>query len=196
MTGNPDITLSGKFQNGRFEEGSLTPWSKIGDGRVISQLGATGPTEGSYMAIISTGLGYTETSGSIEQDFCLTENTTQLTFNWNFFSEEFIEYCNSEYQDAFSVEICEVDLDNNGSTKECKILLYKDVDSLCDSVTKSDIGFDQGDVYDAGWQNKSADISAYAGKAVRLKFFATDIGDSIYDTAILIDDIKIGETTP
>lgn len=196
MTGNLDVALSGKLQNGGFEEGSLTPWSKTGDGRVITQLGATSPTEGNYMGIVSTGLGYTTTSGSIEQDFCLTANATQLTFNWNFFSEEFLEYCSSVYQDAFSVEMCEVDLDNNGSTKGCTTLLYKDVDSLCGSVTQSDIGFDQGDVHDTGWQNKSVDISAYAGKAVRLKFFATDVGDSIYDTAILIDDIKIVETTP
>ena len=203
MTGNLNVKLSGKLENGGFESGSLTPWKKIGDGRVISQLGATSPTEGSYVGIISTGLGYTTTSGSIEQDFCLASDASQLTFNWNFFSEEFKEYCNSEFQDAFRVELCEIDLENNGTVKTCTTLFTKNIDSLCGSVGRSDITFDQpadengeSGVYNTGWMSQSSDISSYSGKAVRLKFSATDVGDSIYDSAILLDNIKVVETTP
>jgi hypothetical protein len=199
MTGNSNITLSGKIQNAGFETGNLTPWNKIGDGRIISQLGITSPTEGSYMGIISTGLGYTKLAGSLQQDFCVSENANQLSFEWNFFSEEFKEFCGSKYQDTFNVKICELDLENNATEKECKTLLNKNIDSLCSSVGRSDIVFDLpadengSGVYDTGWQNYYQDISDYAGKAVRLKFSATDVGDSIYDTAILIDQIEISE---
>jgi len=200
MTGNSNITLSGKLENAGFETGNLTPWNKIGDGRIISQLGITSPAEGSYMGIISTGLGYTKIAGSLQQDFCVPQDADQISFEWNFFSEEFKEYCGSKYQDTFNVQICELDLENNATEKECKTLLNKNIDSLCSSVGRSDIVFDQpadengSGVYDTGWLPHFEDISDYAGKAVRLKFSATDVGDSIFDTAILIDKIEINKT--
>ena len=54
------------------------------------------------------------------------------------------------------------------------------------------MGFDRGGVYDTGWNtNQEIDVSAYVGKHLRLKFYATDVGDSIYDTAILVDNIVL-----
>ena len=92
--GNNSLKLAtGELENGGFESGSLTPWVKVGDGRVRSQLGATKPTEGNYMGIISTGLGFTTETGQISQSACLSDSATNLRFDWNFFSEEFLEYC-------------------------------------------------------------------------------------------------------
>jgi hypothetical protein len=48
-----------------------------------------------------------------------------------------------------------------------------------------------GDVYMTDWQNFAYDISAFQGKTVTLQFEAEDLGDEIYDTAILLDNIKI-----
>lgn len=45
--------------NGDFEFGKIDGWTKEGDGRVISKLVTQVPTGGSYMGIISTGLGFT-----------------------------------------------------------------------------------------------------------------------------------------
>lgn len=181
---------SGRFINLDFESGNSTPWMQDGDGRVISQLGVTKPSGGTYMGIISTGLGYATQSGSIKQKGCFSGKTKSLTFNWNFFSEEFKEYCGSQYQDAFSVIICET----NGSTaSNCQTLFTRKVDDLCSAVTKSDVSFDQGDVYNTGWGSATVDVSAWAGKKVQLEFYSTDVGDSIYDSAILLDDIQVQE---
>ena len=206
--GADDLVLSsGTLKNGGFEDGILTPWTKAGDGRVISQLGGTSPTEGSYMGIISTGLGYTTSNGSVTQDFCLTAKADKLTFDWNFFSEEFKEYIGSSYQDAFQVSISVYDTTTK-TWKTADTLFNKAIDDLGSMVTRSDIGFDRKDgeddgtgtgtkiypgVFDTGWENANISLTAYAGKHVRLKFFATDVGDSIYDTAILIDNIKVVE---
>ena len=190
--GADDLVLSsGSLANGGFEDGVLSPWTRSGDGRIITQLGDTEPTAGSYMGIISTGLGYTTENGQLSQDFCASANIDMLTFKWNFFSEEFLEWCGSQYQDAFRVSVCVID-DATGA-ETCDQVFYREVDDLCGIVSKSDVGFDQGDVYNTGWLTAEIDVSAYASKHLRLKFFTTDVGDSIYDTAVLLDEITITE---
>ncbi|MFT7288658.1 MAG: hypothetical protein ACI87W_002780 [Halieaceae bacterium] len=191
-TGASDLKLSdGNLTNLGFEEGVLTPWEKDGDGRVISQLGATLPVEGVYMGIISTGLGFTVDAGSIEQSGCLAPTAANLNFNWNFFSEEFIEFCDSSFQDAFNVQMCEID--DGGAEQNCSTLFDTFIDALCDSVSPVDISFDQGDVYSTGWQSQNVDISPFAGKRVVLKLNSTDVGDSIYDSAITVDNIQVSD---
>jgi hypothetical protein len=91
------------------------------------------------------------------------------------------------------VEICEAkDVDGAITKSKCKTLFVKTIDDLCDSVSKVSIKFDQeeGDVFDTGWQQQDIDISSYAGKNISLQFYSTDVGDSIYDSAILIDNIR------
>jgi hypothetical protein len=175
------------LDNGGFENGNLGAWSPFGDGRVLTQLGQFTPTGGSYMGVVSTGLGFTTSSGSIEQKICLPSNAQSLEFRWNFNSEEFIEYCGSIYQDFFKVEI----ITDSGTTT----LFYRKVDDLCPQVFHTGLVFDRGDVWSTGWLSQSIDISTIAaanlGKSVTIRFSAGDVGDSVYDTAILLDEIKV-----
>ena len=206
IQGKGDLRLSGKLKNAGFENGVLAPWSKMGDGRVLTRLGATKPTEGgfleSYMAIISTGLGYTEDVGAIDQNFCMDADAKYLEFDWNFFSEEFREYCGSSFQDSFNVNMYVFDV-TTGAIESQAELFYRKIDDLCGMVGEADVVFDiSGEgcepdsfydckVWKTGWQRAKVDISAFADKSVGLKFYASDIGDSIYDSAILIDNIAI-----
>ncbi|PSW21996.1 hypothetical protein C9I98_01665 [Photobacterium sanctipauli] len=187
--GSDNLQLSnGMLNNLKFENGNLAPWNKEGDGRIITQLGPDKPTDGKYMSIISTGLGFTTQSGKLTQQGCLGNDVNTISFNWNFYSEEFIEYCNTQFDDKFFVEICEVDSD----LTNCSILLETSVNELCTnpaSLSKSNISFDQGDVYTTNWQNATFDISAFSGKRINLSLYVTDVGDSIYDSAILVDSI-------
>ena len=43
------------------------------------------------------------------------------------------------------------------------------------------------------WQKQCTDVSGLSGadKKVTLKFFATDTGDSIFDTVILLDEVTV-----
>ena len=54
-----------------------------------------------------------------------------------------------------------------------------------------DIVFDIGDVWMTGWQNFKYDITPFTSKTVTLKFEAVDEGDEIFDTAILLDNIRL-----
>ena len=56
----------GSLINASWDAGKSTGWKAVGDGRVISRLGVTVPVAGKFMGIISTGLGFTAQSGSLE----------------------------------------------------------------------------------------------------------------------------------
>lgn len=174
--------------NGGFEEGSLTGWNKNGDGRVITQLVYLSPTAGSYMGIISTGLGFTTTTGSISQSFCVADTDTTLSLKWNFISEEFMEWIGSQYQDYFGIKLIESD-----GTEH--ILFYKTIDDIDAEYSLKDVSpeivFDQGDAYMTGWETFTYDITAFRGVSLTLILESGDKGDSIYDTAILLDEIKL-----
>jgi hypothetical protein len=171
------------LEDGGFELGNLGAWTASGDGRVVSQLGQFAPAQGSFSGIISTGLGFTVSSGSISESVCLPANAQRLEFNWNFCSAEFVEYCGSVFQDFFKVEI----ITETGT----QTIFFRRVDDLCGSVFLTNLVFDRPDVWSTGWQFQSLDISANQGNSVIVRFSAGDVGDSIYDTAILLDGISI-----
>ncbi len=181
--------------NRSWESGNLNGWLKGGDGRVIPKLGATVPVGGKFMSIISTGLGYTTQTGEIKQKFCIQPGKTKLTFWWKYYSEEFEEFCGSQYQDKFTARI--------ESKVANKTMVDVTVDSLCKKgkcskcgtqfkgLTPADVSFDKGGVFMTPWVLTSADVTPFAGNgSINLRLFTTDVGDSIYDTAILIDKIE------
>lgn len=207
---NAKFTLSGSgtmkyaldLMNGDFANG-LMGWTKVGDGRAISQLGFLTPQTGNYMGIISTGLGYTTLMGSISQSFLVPNNVSELNMKWNFLSEEFLEYIGSQYQDTFEVLLISEEYGT-------EILMRKTIDDIAaefgafppsdeypDGIAgdliyvSPDIVFDRGDVYMTGWQSSSFNITGYQGKCVSLVLRCTDVGDSIFDTAVLLDDIEL-----
>lgn len=194
MFGSSNARYVSDLVNGNFETGNLQGWTKDGDGRVISQLVFITPIEGNFMGIISTGLGFTTESGSISQGICIPAGKTTLSFKYDFLSEEFMKYVGTLYQDYFKVIIKTKDSEDQ--------LFYKKIDDLQDEVTQAvGIHFDQplwepGDttedgVWMTGWTTVTLDVSAYAGKPVTLTFACGDVGDSIFDTAVLLDEIKI-----
>ena len=196
LKGANNIHYTEDLINGDFEFGILDGWTKAGDGRVISKLGSLNPTQPAFMGIISTGLGFTEATGSIFQTFRVRNNQTTLSVKWNFLSEEFLEYINSDYQDYFRIVIRRTD----GSED---VLLSKTIDDLASDFgatlespgslipVSPGIVFDVGDVYMTNWQTSTFNISQYQGQRVTLIFEAGDVGDSIYDTAILLDEASV-----
>jgi len=188
--GNEELTYGTELQNGDFELGTLAAWDVAGDGRVISRLGDQAPVDGIAMGIVSTGLGYTLNTGELNQTVCVPEAGDTLRLAYNYFSEEFLEWCGSQYQDFFQVSVIDA------AALETVVFTVR-IDDLCDDVTPAGIQFDQGPegadagVYRTGWRGLALDISPWAGQTVTLRFKAGDIGDSIYDSAILIDGIRV-----
>ena len=55
------------------------------------------------------------------------------------------------------------------------------------------INFEDGDntAYHTGWKTVTVDISEYQGQYITIRFVVFDVGDSIYDTAALIDNVHL-----
>lgn len=181
--------------NPSFETGDRTAWAFAGDGRVVAGLGATIPVEGKFMGLVSTGLGFTQQTGELKQTFCIDSTQTTGRFYWKYYSEEFLEWCGSTFQDTF---VAKLDGDVGQIT-----MVNVTVDSLCPSsecggcggqyvgLVPSDVSFDVGGVYNTPWQLAESDVSALAGTGpVTFSYFTTDAGDSIYDTVILVDALE------
>ena len=186
LFGNDAMHYTLTLLNGDFEAGSLLGWNVEGDGRVISKLGNEDANKGNYMGIISTGLGYTTSTGQISQQFYIPDDHEFLQFKWNFFSEEFIEWVGSQYQDFIKIAI----LDENGIEH---ILLNKNIDQFNNEFELVNVSptivFDQGDVFSTSWQTGIFDLSPYKDQNVTLVISAGDVGDSMYDSALLLDEI-------
>jgi len=208
--------------NGTFEDGSWNGWNGNGDVRIITQLGPLKPTEGNYMAIISTGLGFenndVQGKGSIgydynsdsyiEQNFIVPAGVTTLSFGYNFISEEPTEFVDTIFNDTFKATITSSvyaydstvisNVYNNNVYGEKTIVIASE--SINESTeywieeNKVDIDFYGGDnaTYMTNWKHVEFDVSEFAGKrSIVLRFHVWDQGDSIYDTAVLIDNIVL-----
>lgn len=122
------------------------------------------------------------------KELCLDKNAirTKLQFSYDFISEEPMEYVGSSYDDKFMVRIN----DSQGKT------LYSEV---FESVNKSawypvgGINFDGGDstTYHTLWKTGEIDISAYCNSLIEIEFIVCDVGDSTYDSAVLLDNIEL-----
>ncbi|OGY30473.1 MAG: hypothetical protein A3F35_03490 [Candidatus Woykebacteria bacterium RIFCSPHIGHO2_12_FULL_45_10] len=186
LLGNRSLVMGGKnLQNLSFEDG-LVGWQADGDARVIARLASLVPQEGKKMAIISTGLGSVSDSiSTLSQVICSKEGKATLTFKYNFVSEEPMEYVGSKYDDYFVVTV-----DING--KKATV-----VEKLINNASWTPIGginFAGGDstTFMTGWATQSFDLGEIKkDDKVQIEFRVGDKGDSIYDSAALIDDVAL-----
>lgn len=196
--GNSEATLYHQLSNGAFELDdllgldSLTSWKTYGDARSIYKLSGIKPKSIPKMAIISSGFGSknSETTSSIYQTFLVPEDATTLSFSYDVVSEEPMEWRGSKYNDKFVVDI----LDTKGKPLEEQQLVYESVNTS-DWYPVDGINFPGGDdtTYHTRWQDYSSDVLAkYQGQLIVIRFTVYDCGDSIYDTAALIDSISVG----
>ncbi len=198
LRGNQNKVLMGTgIQNPSFEESSSisnSKWKYGGDARIINKLASLTPQKGNRMAVITTGIGSLEkvyksgTQGSyIYQYFKVPAKAKSLSFSYDIVSEEPLEWVDSEYDDRFYAEL----IDKNGNIIK-QIALETVNNAKWYSI--SGINFEGGDdtTYHTTWKTvKDTTISKYAGQYVFLRFSVSDVGDSIYDTAALIDNIVI-----
>lgn len=185
MAGDGRSTYSGSegVLNGGFENSTLKSWEGDGDARVIDRLGPYTQRDGAFMGVISTGFGLADFPGSIGQTTCLPFGRHRLRFDWNFLSEEFRNFCGTEFNDAFVVSVNDTQV------------FRRDVNELCTTnITKiPNLVFGAGDdVYATGWQSADVDLSQALGghRTARLRFGVANSGDLRFDTAVLLDRIR------
>lgn len=180
------------LRDGGMESGPA--WLGSGDHRILRRAGAYLPPQGQFVGAVSTGFGPTTTAGSLWQRVCVPAGTTSVQFRWNFASDEFMTSCgNPKYQDRFTVTLATPSLSIE--------LLSREIDDLCDSVSPSlfdvpDSGYtdEDGQAWATGWQSFESDaIAQFAGtgEPVELRFAVSDEGDSLFDSVLLIDDVRL-----
>lgn len=183
------------IRNSGFERGDITSWTNTGATTASQQLGPTStgviitPTEGQWMADINTGSGSVGSVGSsLSQSFKVPAGAKTLRLDFNFVSEEFPEFVGSIFDDAFRAVIttpngestfAQVRVNASGGFQLIGDCFFPGGDSTCGQT---------------GWREGSVDLSSFSGTnqtiTVTLLFSAVDAGDNIYDTHVLIDNIR------
>ncbi len=188
----PPVTRDG-IRNGGFERGNLSSWALTGAGQARAQLACSGgtisPTEGKFMGDINTGPGSVGATGSaIKQRFRVPAGVKTLRVDFNFVSEEFPEFVGSVFNDSFRATVTTP----NGETTFAEV----SVNQSGGFSMIGDCGFPGGDTTtgQTGWRTGSVDLSTFSGTGVTIEvdllFSANDAGDDIYDTHVLVDNIR------
>lgn len=186
LKGDGNFRFSAKgtpITNGDFEKGSLFGWSYLHDSKVVTKLGELKPTQGNYMGMISTGLGtQIESDSYIEQKIYVPDDANYLLFDYNFISEEYPYFVNEDtyYDDTFEVYLGE------------DVICHESAgSSTWYPISGMDFSSGDGLFGHTGWKHKIVSVDEYRGRFLILKFRVWDVGDSIYDSAAIIDNIRI-----
>ncbi len=176
-------------------------WYGTGDARFVEALGGYNAYHLRRAGVISTGLGFTQASGSFKQRFCIPAGKEKIFWSWNYITSEWSFFCGDDrFQDTFRVTLTPRD-------GEPIVMQEFKVDDLCNGANETslfDIPEPEGQTAEqgadgmtaaTGWRHTQGfDVSAFAGqrRSVELKFEVVDRGDSFWDTAVMID--RVGMT--
>jgi hypothetical protein len=175
------------LKNGNFEN-NFDYWSWKGDVRILKSFANITLSDGGNMLILGTGIanGTQLTDSMVWQSFTMPNDAEYLDFAYDFASEEPMEFIDQGYNDTFETTL-------SGGGKELKWTI--DVDSSEWYPLKGDI-FPLGD--STAFHTGIGGISPLfvippemRGKVVTLKFHVWDVGDSYWDSAAIIGDIRV-----
>jgi len=178
--------------NGNFETGDLTGWELDGAGGVISSFGPINPYEGNFMGIITTGYGALGGASSVlKQSFIVPQEATKLSVRYNFVSEEYPHWVGSSYNDVMRITLHTPDGSREFGFEDVNNADFKPVYGIPDYVDGIYIGSGDGSWGKTGWLEASIDVSQWAGTEDTLTITVHDVGDTIFDSIVLVDDISL-----
>lgn len=116
--------------------------------------------------------------------------------DWKFFSEEFPEFVNSSFNDAFLIEVGSSNINISGTTITAPNNVAYDANGKLISInTTGALGMSlanaAGTTYDGATAKLTTQAPIPAGaSSLRLIFSVMDIGDSSYDSTAFIDNVR------
>ncbi|MDQ3022763.1 MAG: hypothetical protein M3R04_00025 [bacterium] len=180
--------LAESLRNPGFDE-PLTGWTRSGDCRGIHHLGFIPVVEGRYMAITSTGLGsVSDSQSALSQRFCVPMVATSLGLDYNVVSEEPLEFLQTAFDDRWSISLY------TPSGTLLTTFVNGSVNTTSGWAVAPAVDFFGGDAtaFQTGWTRIAPiDMTPYRGTTVDLVIECNDIGDSLYDTAVLVDRVQL-----
>ena len=192
--GNGNLKLQGiGLRNGSFEQNLLHWVGNGGDIRILTRLSTVRPQDGNRFMVLSSGLGsISDSEAIVHQDFVVPSDASTLSFSYNVLSEEPHEFVGSSFDDQFEAHLY------SGSEYSSSHLIAQE--SVNASSWSPILGVDQdgglfpgGDdtAYQTGLKHSAINVQPFRGQSVRLRFRVFDRGDSIYDTAAVIDNARL-----
>ncbi len=177
-----------------FSSGSLADWVVHG-AKLVTHLGYTWSRFGGYMLRLDTAAQTADLPSEAARQVCLAPGKWAVLVRWKLYSEELKEWCGSNYQDEFVIEV-----EQPGGTKTIALV---DIDSVCSPVEctcageyftelyQSQVIFDQGDVWNTAWVDMfgTFDVADEPG-LVTVRLALTAAGDSIFHTVVLVDRLR------
>ena len=170
-------------------------WDTLGNTSVLTDLfGDVFPSsQGGHYAFVSSGNGSLGgvLSGMV-RDFNIPAGATKMKVRYNYVSQEYPSWVNTIYNDMFYILIGgersflhkETVNSNAGKWKN----FYKEIGNVSESNAAH-----QGVLHlfggETGMREVSFDIGRCSGQRTRMIFAVSDMGDSIYDSAALIDKV-------
>lgn len=175
--------------NGSFEIGDLSEWKKTGTASSLTSLGPLKPQDKNghknRMGYVSTGPAGDFVSSTLTQTFTIQPGVTSipLSFDYNFVTEEYPEWVGTIYNDALLITM-------QTPSGNVITLATEEINSSS-FVPVSGIDFPGGDdtVGMTGWKSVTVNVPVTEGPGT-YKIFIKDAGDDIYDSVVLIDNIR------
>lgn len=175
--------------NGSFETGDLSGWSKTGTASSLSSLGPITPQNKNghkeRFGYISTGPAADYISSRLSQTFNIQSGISSLpiSFDYNFLTEEYPEFVGSIFDDNVTITM-------KTPSGSIQTLATESVNGSSFSSV-SGIDFPGGDntVGMTGWKSTTVNVQVTEG-AGTYQIFIEDAGDDVYDSVILIDNVR------
>ncbi len=169
-------------------------WKGFGDTAAIGPTGSLKPTEGQRMLALTTGQALCgeaigQTTSIVVSGPITMGPAAGVSFNYNFQSSEFDDYCNSDYDDTFLTILA--------GPKGAVAKIVNSVNMVCDGKMQKDATFpkmpDGGDQVYRETGIQAGAISGDVGSPAVVAFVVTDVGDNILSTVVGIDDIRVAK---
>lgn len=180
------IDLFESVFNGSFEIGDLSEWSATGTCSSLEELGPLVPQHRKRMSYCSTGPSGDYVAATLEKVFTVQPDVTSIPikFEYNFVTEEYPEWVGTIYNDALTIKVTAPD--------GTETVLATETVNASTFYSIEGIDFPGGDdtVGHTKWKTASATIPVTHGSGT-YGIHITDAGDDIYDSVVLIDNIRL-----